>query len=210
MRSFAALTGAILVLTAGHLRGNEPPRELQTSQRTTPPGVVQSPNDPRFMTVEDTDVVLASLPHYPFEMDEAAIQAIKNRPLPPGANGAKVIQATPTRFGAGSIAAAPPLGTNFEAFSMSNFVPPDPIMAAGPNHLILAVNLSWGVWSKSGEPRFFISFQSWFAPVNTLNLGYSDPKVMYDPYAGRWILMCIGYGSPPPPRGGFFLFLFAP
>jgi hypothetical protein len=173
------------------------------------PGAVESTEDPRFRVPLPTATAAKPVKEreFIFEIDEEEAEEIKRRQLPVSDHGAKVIQVPPQTLRTQSPAVAPPLGTNFTGFSLgsSGYIPPDPVMAAGPNHLILAVNLVWGIWSKSGSPGFITPISSWFASVNTLNLNYSDPKVIYDQYAGRWIVMCMGFGSAANPRGAYFL-----
>ncbi|MDP4284769.1 MAG: T9SS type A sorting domain-containing protein [Bacteroidota bacterium] len=65
-------------------------------------------------------------------------------------------------------------------------VPPDPVMAAGPNNVVQMINLCHSVFDKSGTrisgPVKFSSI----APGATDN---GDPIVIYDNLADRWVLM---------------------
>lgn len=201
------LAGGFLMLVFALAAAADSPSDAELQEWQSERGVAESTKDPRFRVP-----ALAPGPVQPVkvregqEIDEEQLEEIKRRPLPPSNNGAKVIQALSTRNGAGRIAAAPPLGTNFDGFNLlqSGYIPPDPVMAAGPDHLILAVNLRWGIYAKDGTPGFFTTMQSWFSSVNTLLLNYSDPKVMYDQYAGRWMVMCIGFGNATTNRRGAY------
>ncbi|MBE2201943.1 MAG: hypothetical protein IAE79_25270 [Anaerolinea sp.] len=67
-------------------------------------------------------------------------------------------------------------------------VPPDPEMAAGPNHLVVTVNVAVAIYDKSGTLLF--------GPTPATNLfsqapctsGLYDPNVIYDEEADRWFL----------------------
>ncbi len=195
---FAFSAGSVGQLSAG----------VQMERFVTPAGAVGSIDESASPVSESLQVSAPKpAPHYPYEVDELTIKAIKSRPAVRDVSGAKVIQASSIPEGAFGKVAAPALGANFDGFdlSISGYIPPDPIMAAGPNHLVLAVNLIWGIFTKTGAPSAFNAIQNWFAPVNTLNLDYSDPKVLYDQYAGRWIVMCIAFGDNANPRGAYFI-----
>ena len=73
-------------------------------------------------------------------------------------------------------------------------IPPDPIVAAGPNHVIAAVNPQFSIYSKTGTLLSKLDASSWFSNVlpniNALG-GAFDPKVIYDQAAGRWLLVYL-------------------
>jgi len=104
-------------------------------------------------------------------------------------------------------------GTRFAAF-----VPPDPDMAAGPNHLIVVVNSAFEVYDKQGNSLTGpIQFATFFDPTQggtnpgggvptpgctafTLQFGAQrgavfDPDVVYDPVADRFIIGIDGNGT---------------
>ena len=69
--------------------------------------------------------------------------------------------------------------------------PPDPSGAVGPNYYVQAVNSSWRIWDKTGDPE---------TPPYSLNTlwdrpGSGDPIIMYDRFAERWFISQF-YGSP--------------
>ena len=80
----------------------------------------------------------------------------------------------------------------FPALSSSGVSPPDPIIAAGPNHVVVAVNSAWAVFTKSGTQVFQTTAFGWFLPqLSKLPSGALlpyDPQVAYDHFSGRWIL----------------------
>jgi hypothetical protein len=84
----------------------------------------------------------------------------------------------------------------FPAFSYTTRIPPDPVIAAGPNQLVAAVNSQWAIYSKSGALLSINSAATWFqnvlTPLNNPNLSIPyDPQVIYDHYAGRWVLIYV-------------------
>ncbi|MGE5692404.1 MAG: hypothetical protein ACM3YF_01330, partial [Candidatus Zixiibacteriota bacterium] len=208
MRKVTALfAGGSLILGFGWAAAADRPADAQLQKWQSEPGIMESTEDPRFRVPELTPgpprpvrIRDNELP----EVDRQNLKEIKKRQVPVSDNGARIILAPPS--GAGRVA-APTLGLNFDGFNVfqSGYIPPDPVMAAGPNHLVIAVNLRWQIYSKTGAPGFFTTMQTWFSSVNTLNLNYSDPKVIYDPYAGRWMVMCIAFGSSTNPRGAYFV-----
>jgi hypothetical protein len=81
--------------------------------------------------------------------------------------------------------------THFPALnaSVSPYVPPDPEMAAGPNHLLVAVNVYIAIYDKTGNELFRMPPAALFQQQPcTTNSALFDPNVLYDEEAGRWIL----------------------
>jgi hypothetical protein len=70
------------------------------------------------------------------------------------------------------------------------FIPPDPIAAAGPNHVVSVVNCLIEWRPKTGAAGTVQSLQSFFAPLTPANSLF-DPKVIYDQYAGRFLVVAL-------------------
>jgi len=84
------------------------------------------------------------------------------------------------------------LVNKFPGIGATNAIPPDPIMAAGPNHIIAFVNgfpSIFRIFDRSGNILKTINSASWWAPVSPDE--YGDPQVLYDHYEGRWILQVM-------------------
>ncbi|MGC2196627.1 MAG: hypothetical protein WA628_18280, partial [Terriglobales bacterium] len=93
----------------------------------------------------------------------------------------------------------PATSANFEGLSSldnSNIFgfrvnPPDPVGAVGPNHYVEMVNLTFGVYSKSGTlllgPVDTGTLWSGFAVPDCTDPS-GDPIVLYDQFVDRWIL----------------------
>lgn len=100
-------------------------------------------------------------------------------------------------------------GINFdEGAANSGFynIPPDPIGAAGPNHVVSVVNTSIEWHTKAGvqqlSQKLGTTSGGFFAPLSPAN-GTFDPKVIYDQIAGRFVVVTLekvdnGLASPQP------------
>ena len=76
-----------------------------------------------------------------------------------------------------------------------NFIPPDPIMAAGPNHVMGCVNTDFAIFAKDGTLIEQIDATEWFENVLP-GLGQAfgvafDPQIVYDHFADRWVMLYI-------------------
>jgi hypothetical protein len=88
---------------------------------------------------------------------------------------------------------APPMITNFEGISYTGWIPPDPILAVGPEYLVAVVNSSWAIYDKTGTELFLTTLDTWFSNVSPPGSAF-DPKVIYDHHAGRWVILALSYG----------------
>jgi hypothetical protein len=75
----------------------------------------------------------------------------------------------------------------WDAIPMTNSIPPDPIMAVGPNHVIACVNSAFRVWDKEGNLLALVNADSWIGPV--VSSGAFDPQIIYDHYSDRWFML---------------------
>jgi len=83
--------------------------------------------------------------------------------------------------------------SSFPGPGATGFIPPDPHLAVGPNHIIAAVNSQFRIYDKEGNTLKIISAGAWFAPVSPNENG--DPQVMYDHFANRWFLLFMGLNT---------------
>ena len=76
---------------------------------------------------------------------------------------------------------------------MTSAAPPDPVIAAGPNHLVLVVNHTIEIYNKSGTKLQTNTLTNWFSDTQPPPPGDDpfDPKVVYDHYSGRWIVLAL-------------------
>ena len=91
---------------------------------------------------------------------------------------------------------------SFAGVSANGFIPPDPNIAVGPNHIVQVVNVQIGVFDKAtgtmhaGYPK---TLSSLWGPLGgdcaTQNAG--DPIAQYDAVANRWLITQLGSLNPP-------------
>lgn len=113
-----------------------------------------------------------------------------NMPAPTGPEGSNYYEDPSVR--SDSPLAPPPITlSSFDGIPMTNSIPPDPHVAVGPNHIIQVVNTSWRITDKNGNVLKTITADSWFASAFGSNPGAFDPKVHYDHFAGRWIMVWL-------------------
>jgi fibronectin type 3 domain-containing protein len=91
--------------------------------------------------------------------------------------------------------------TRFPGAGSTGYLPPDPNIAVGPNHIVQTVNVSISVYDKNGNmyAGYPKSLPSLWAPIGgacgTNNGG--DPDVQYDRAADRWLVSQLGSTSGP-------------
>jgi len=71
--------------------------------------------------------------------------------------------------------------------------PPDPHIAAGPDHIVVVTNVLIAVYSKSGTLLKIACLYDWFANVHdpATEGGLFDPRIAYDPHENRWIMVVL-------------------
>lgn len=80
------------------------------------------------------------------------------------------------------------------------YIPPDPILAVGPTHIIAMVNSRFRIMTKAGVVEKTIEASSWYS--STLSgADPFDPKVIYDQFSKRWVMVWLHLGS----STGYFL-----
>jgi hypothetical protein len=67
---------------------------------------------------------------------------------------------------------------------------PDCNIAVGPERLMLAVNSSVAIFTKTGDLKFQTTFDEWFAPLtNQAGSLLFDPKLLYDSESGHFLFL---------------------
>lgn len=104
----------------------------------------------------------------------------------------------PAPLEAGLEPVAAPIGsTNFVGITATGWIPADCTMAVGPQHVLLSVNSSMAIYSKTGGPAVFQrTLTQWFSNV-IQGMTIFDPKALYDQHAGRWVLLAVAVRSNP-------------
>ncbi|MEO6613474.1 MAG: HYR domain-containing protein [Chitinophagaceae bacterium] len=89
------------------------------------------------------------------------------------------------------------LVTSFDGQTSPGLSPTDNNMAAGPNHVIQAVNNTAGtqftIWNKAGT---VVQGPTILATITGFP-GFGDPVVLYDQLADRWVIMEFGPNTTP-------------
>lgn len=92
------------------------------------------------------------------------------------------------------------LSTDFDDNGTYNsgyrFIPPDNHAAAGPNHLVNVVNTTISFHQKDGTLDNRYGLESFFSSLSPLTATF-DPKVLYDQYEGRWVVITMEKTSGP-------------
>jgi hypothetical protein len=88
----------------------------------------------------------------------------------------------------GKEALAPALVAKFAGIQQTAFRPPDCTIAAGNNEIVVGVNTTMAIYSKSGTLTRTMGFDSLFSPVIPTGARIFDPKIIYDHYSQRWII----------------------
>jgi hypothetical protein len=93
-------------------------------------------------------------------------------------------------LGPARVPGPPGLLRDFEGIQQTVYIPPDPIIAAGPGHLLALVNSDFAIFSKDGTRLQQIRAASWFGNVVSGAFAF-DPKVLYDHFADRWVMVWL-------------------
>ncbi|MEQ8768989.1 MAG: hypothetical protein RIB60_00615 [Phycisphaerales bacterium] len=85
--------------------------------------------------------------------------------------------------------------SSFTALNSTGWVPPDPALAVGPNHVVVSVNQSLAFYTKAGTLQFQAILGSqgspgFFETVGAGNFAF-DPKCFYDHYADRFVVLAL-------------------
>lgn len=82
--------------------------------------------------------------------------------------------------------------TNWNGISANGYAPPDPSGDVGPNHYMLATNVRFQIWNKTGTsllgPLNLGTIWSGFPGPWASSLNDGDPIVLYDEAADRWFI----------------------
>ncbi len=72
--------------------------------------------------------------------------------------------------------------------------PPDTCGAIGPNHFVVAVNLTVGIYDRNtGLNQLVVGLSSFFNTGSFIG----DPRVHYDQFEDRWIMIASGFSGDP-------------
>jgi len=92
------------------------------------------------------------------------------------------------------------VGRNFDGIKHTGFVPPDTNASVGSTQVVQTVNLSYQVFNKQTGASILgpASISSIFTGLSggcTTNGNLSDPVVLYDKAAGRWVISILSFNN---------------
>jgi hypothetical protein len=80
------------------------------------------------------------------------------------------------------------LNSDFAGMGYTDWNPPDPILAVGPDHIVEMVNSSWAIFDKTGNKLYQTTLYDWWSNVSPSGAPY-DPKLIFDQESQRWVLL---------------------
>ncbi len=181
-----------------------------SSGKTGPPHVVvlrnlphtQLPSTGKMVQMPDPSHYTATLlqriqqmqipPHWGTATPELDPSQVSARTLKGGSNHGNTVESTQSVS----------LGNYWNGLCCTGYTPPDPIIAAGDGYELQAVNLALVVYNSSGAQEYYATFQDFFGSL-TIGLHLSDPKVLYDQYSNRWVILLLAYHDPQPGSGTY-------
>ncbi len=96
--------------------------------------------------------------------------------------------------GGGLSASSPAPLSSFQALPDGlSSIPPDTHGAVGPGHLMTALNTQVRIQDRSGATLSTVTLDGFWASVGSPDT--FDPKLVYDPFAGRWLFTACANGD---------------
>jgi uncharacterized repeat protein (TIGR01451 family) len=100
--------------------------------------------------------------------------------------------AAPAEAGPAPLSPAP--ANSFQALADdTTAIPPDTHGAVGPNHLMTVLNTQIRIQDRTGVALSTASMDGFWASLG--NPRAFDPKILYDPYGGRWVFAASANGN---------------
>ncbi|MFL6212032.1 MAG: Calx-beta domain-containing protein [Pyrinomonadaceae bacterium] len=189
------------------------PPQPTTGQRaeafTTAPGVPFEPKqlkEPRAASLRaETDAEEEAETAPESDIDPATLRRLKQQPWrAPLATQPYTVQqdgaTKQTRTSDGQQPLAPTQVRSFTGVSSNDQLdgfyhrPPDPDMAAGPNHIVTVVNSLFTVYNKSGAMLLSNSLKTRYNVVCSTCSPF-DPRIAYDPVSNHWLMMALHHNE---------------
>jgi hypothetical protein len=120
------------------------------------------------------------------DVSHISLEAPEGETWPTAAPGGAAGAAPP----GAALPTAPTTDASFDGIPHTAWQPPDNTIAVGPNDVLVAVNTDLAGYSKTGALKFrWANMTALFNPVLPAGASPFDPRVGYDHYAGRWIVV---------------------
>jgi hypothetical protein len=118
-----------------------------------------------------------------------------------------------------AVVTAPSILASFDAIAQTPWRPPDNSIAVGPNDVLIAVNTDLAGYTKTGTLRFrWPNMTTLFSLVTPAGATLFDPRLAYDHYTQRWIVVVaarrnspagswilVGVSQGPDPAGSYWI-----
>lgn len=122
------------------------------------------------------------------------------RPLSPNSSPKPIPNGSFNFLKAGSVTTTQKsvLGTKFPGIGFTGWVPPDPNIAVGPNHIVSVVNSDIAFFNKSTGVKTFQQTgdgNGFFSGIGVQTTFVFDPKCYYDRISGRFIVLFLELDS---------------
>jgi len=82
--------------------------------------------------------------------------------------------------------------SNFAGLAGASWTPPDSQIAAGPDHLLIAVNAAIAIFDKTGRKMLRINLADLFSQLIQDAIIYS-PRVIYDQFRDGWVMAACAH-----------------
>jgi hypothetical protein len=123
--------------------------------------------------------------HQEIDPGEEPIDLLTGQPLAPEESPPPTVEELPNATGDAV--------TAFDGQSYTGWIPPDTVHAVGPNHIVMAVNSGFTVYSKLGtELRSYTTFSSFLHTPTPWNGFMFDPRILFDTQTGRFVMLILG------------------
>jgi hypothetical protein len=151
---------------------------------------------------------------------EAAAAIVEDPAGEAGYDAAAALAELPEDEGVGEpAAAAPGIVASFDGIPQTAWQPPDNTIAVGPSDVLVAVNADLAGYTKAGVLRFrWPNMTTLFQAVLPAGASVFDPRVAYDHYTQRWIVvtgarrqtpagswLMVGVSQGADPAGGYWV-----
>lgn len=135
-----------------------------------------------------------------YQLTRAMIKSRVPPPIAPDSSAVAPMVAAPDSLRARANPSVPALRESYASLTFdqialvndNNFfhIPPDPHGAVGRRHIVTVVNTAIAWYTKGGERQEVYSLSDFFAPLNPRTNTF-DPKVLYDPFADRFVVLTL-------------------
>lgn len=86
----------------------------------------------------------------------------------------------------------------FDAIGPNGLNPPDTNVGVGPDHIVLATNDDWAIYDRHGNEQYRVDIKTFLGTTDFM----FDPRVTYDPWNGRFLLLYLRARGNPTGAGG--------